>query len=367
MHPERLPVLRADVGQPGPSMVTVTTLSAAQRAALDQMLRAGRSLVEVFSIRVVQHDLPDDDTLPAIAGRYQLLNDKLHFTPHFPWEPGLSYRANFQLKLFDDDAPTGRTTLQFSLPERNRASCATVERIYPSAHNLPENLLRLYVVFSQPMQRGSVAEHVRLIDPDGEPVQDALYRAPVELWDRSMRVLTVLLDPGRLKRGVGPNRELGPPLAAGRDYSLVVGAGMLAGSGRPLDAPVHKRFSVLHPVREAILPERWDLLAPSAHTHLPLELRFPRSLDWALLHSALTVTTTAGQPLTGRITMDADETRWRFTPTFPWASGAYSLTVHSDLEDISGNSPLAPFDRPLRVGGNLRYEEATWDLGFVVS
>ena len=119
-----------------------------------------------------------------------------------------------------------------------------------------------------------------------------------------MRVLTILLDPGRLKRGVGPNRELGSPLTAGRIYTLVIGAGLLDGSGRNLEAPVHKSFSVSPAIREAIVPEQWELRAPPADTRLPLALHFPAPLDWALLHSTLTVTTADGQPLKGQSNLD---------------------------------------------------------------
>ena len=98
-------------------------------------------------------------------------------------------------------------TLEFSLPREQNALATEVNHIFPSGGCLPENLLRFYVCFSNSMQRGRVRSKISLLGPDGEPAPDALYRAPVELWDRSMRRLTILLDPGRLKRGVGPNRD----------------------------------------------------------------------------------------------------------------------------------------------------------------
>src|ERR1700741_2432210 len=98
-----------------------------------------------------------------------------------------------------------------------------VTHIFPLSDVLPENLLRFYVCFSNSMQRGRASEDISLLDSDGQPVADALYRPPCELWDRRMQHLTVLLDPGRLKRWVGPNRELGPPLKAGQAYTLAVG------------------------------------------------------------------------------------------------------------------------------------------------
>ena len=141
--------------------------------------------------------------------------DGIRFIPHFPFESGIRYRASF------DPRPLGRPelsevlTLEFSLPRETGAVRTEVKHVFPSSDSLPENLLRFYVCFSNPMQRGRAEEHIRLLGPDGQPAPDVLYRPPVELWDRSMRHLTILLDPGRLKRGVGPNRELGPPLKGG--------------------------------------------------------------------------------------------------------------------------------------------------------
>jgi hypothetical protein len=127
---------------------------------------------------------------------------------------------------------------------RERSLLATeVEKVFPSSDALPENLLRFYVYFSNSMQRGRAEAEIALLGPDGEPASDTLYRVPVELWDRSMKCLTVLLDPGRLKRGVGPNRELGPPLKAGQVYTLAVGAGILDLSGRGLHKTALSRNS----------------------------------------------------------------------------------------------------------------------------
>jgi hypothetical protein len=68
-------------------------------------------------------------------------------------------------------------------------------------------------------------------------------------WDARRRVR---LDPGRLKRGVGPNRELGPPLKVGEAYTLAVGTEMTDSCGRPLRETVYKRFSVTEAVREPV-------------------------------------------------------------------------------------------------------------------
>jgi hypothetical protein len=239
-----------------------------------------------------------------------------------------------------------------------------VEHIFPSSDSLPENLLRFYTRFSNSMQRGRVEAEISLLGPDGEPAPEVLYRAPVELWDKSMRYLTILLDPGRLKRGVGPNRELGPPLKAGQVYTLAVGAGMTDLSGSHLPETVYKRFCVTDAVREPIAVEQWKIPPPVTDSRQPLMLMFPRPLDWALLSHTITIASTREQSIDGRIVIDQCERRWSFTPTSPWAAASYHVRVASSLEDVCGNSVIAAFDRPLRSGSDLAYNVVSRSIPF---
>jgi hypothetical protein len=239
-----------------------------------------------------------------------------------------------------------------------------VTHIFPSSDLLPENLLRFYVCFSTSMQRGRALEEISLLDSDGQPVADALYRPPVELWDRSMQHLTVLLDPGRLKRGVGPNRELGPPLKLGQMYTLAIGAGMVELSGRRLHKTFYKHFRVTEAVREHIVVEQWKIVPPVTKSCQPLVLMFPRPLDWALLAHTITITSTGEQSIEGSIAIDQDEGRWSFTPNSDWAAGSYRVRVALGLEDVCGNSVIAAFDRPLRLGSDLSYEVTISSIAF---
>lgn len=284
--------------------------------------------------------------------------------PVFPFEPGVSYKASFDPRPFGSPDLPDVLTLEFSLPREPNGRHPEVTHIFPSSDCLPENLLRYYVCFSNPMQRGRGESEISLLGSDGEPVHDLLYRAPVELWDRSMQRLTILLDPGRLKRGVGPNRELGPPLLAGQSYTLVIGAGMTDLSGSQLREAVCKRFRVTDAVREPIAVGQWTLVPPATGSRQPLTLMFPRPLDWALLSQTVAVALTCGRLVNGRIEIDQCERRLSFIPASPWAAGSYHVRIASSLEDVCGNSLIAAFDRPLRSGGNLAYEVAARLLTF---
>jgi hypothetical protein len=356
-------MIDSDPRQPGSGCVSLHNLDPDLIASLSGHTQASHFLKSILQVRVVGPGAPGDEDLPDVFGRYQVMEGGLRFMPHFPFESGIHYRATFDPRPLGRPALSEALTLEFSFPKETSAAPAHVGHVFPSSNSLPENLLRFYLCFSDSMQRGQAEEHIQLLGPDGRPAPDTLYRSPVELWDRSMRHLTVLLDPGRLKRGVGPNRELGPPLKAGLEYTLTVGSGMIDTYGRPLREAFYKRFRVTEAVREHVAVERWMVVPPASRSREPLVLVFPRPLDWALLSQ--TVSVVAGeQPIDGGAVIDQCERRWSFTPTAPWAVGSYQVRVESNLEDVCGNSVIAPFDRPIRACGDCVDGVANRTLSF---
>jgi len=316
-------------------------------------------------VTVAEAGGPEDD-LPDISGGYDILGDGVRFIPHFTFDSGVLFRATLELHTPGRPDLAEVHILEFSFPGEMRAMETKVSHVFPSSDVLPENLLRLYIRFSNPMQRGRAAANIEILGPDGTPVLDILYRSPVELWDRSMTCLTILLDPGRLKRGVGPNRALGPPLAAGLRYTLAIGTGMMDMYGRPLSEAFARSFIVSDAVRTPIVIEEWKISPPAAESHDSLDLSFPRSLDWAQLWQGIAVTSATGQPIDGRIDIDLGETRWRFTPDEPWRAGGHSVFVSPDLEDICGNTPYEPFDAPFRSTEQVAFKTAPRLIPFVV-
>ncbi|GLS32159.1 hypothetical protein SAMN04488498_106103 [Mesorhizobium albiziae] len=335
--------------------------------SLRQWVQAGGKLASILRVKVAQTEATAGDNLPDVFGRYEILGDGLRFIPYFPFERRVTYKASFDPRPFGRRELSEILTLEFSLPGEPDTLPPEVTHVFPSSDHLPENLLRFYVRFSNPMQRGRTEAEILLLGPDGRPAADVLYRAPVELWDASMRQLTILLDPGRLKRGVGPNRELGPPLEVGQEYMLVVGSGMVDLSGNHLPKAFHKRFRVTEAVREHVAVEQWRIAPPAAGSRNPLVLMFPEPLDAALLLQAITVISADGQPVAGRIVVDQCEERWSFAPALPWNAGSYHVRVASGLEDPCGNSVMAAFDRPLRPGSDLTYEAERRSIQFHVA
>jgi hypothetical protein len=353
-----------DKGRVGSACVRIRNLDPNLVSFLGTHPQAGHLLRSILRVRVAGPEVQGCEDLPDVLGHYHVLEGGVRFVPYFPFESGLRYRASFDPRPLGCPDHSEMTTLEFSLPIRVNAEPTRVTDVFPSPDALPENLLRFYVRFSNPMQRGRAEEHIRLLGPEGRPATDVLYRPPRELWDRSMRHLTILLDPGRLKRWVGPNRELGPPLKPGQRYTLAIGAGMVDGSDRLLEQGFYKTFLVTDAIRQPIAVAHWKILLPATGSRKPLTIIFPRSLDWALLYRSITIAPWDGPPMQGGITVDQGERQWSFTPTLPWGAGSYSIRVGSDLEDVCGNGLTAAFDRPLRSGSALTIELANCSIPF---
>jgi hypothetical protein len=361
------PIIRvnSDPTRGGPGSVSACCLGPELAGLLANSAQRNDLLKSIFRVAVAQEPSPETDGLPGVSGRYLVFDDEVRFIPHFPFERDVRYRASFNPRRLGTPESEEVLVLEFAIPsEREARALTTVTHIFPSCGLLPENLLRFYVCFSNSMQRGRMSKEVSLLDADGRPVADALYRPPVELWDRTMRYLTVLLDPGRLKRWVGPNIELGPPLKAGHKYTLQIGSGMTDLYGRSLGTTPRKDFLVGSPIREHISVDDWKVLPPATGSRQALEVTFPNSLDWVLLLRTIAIRSAGGSFIHGQIVVDQCERRWSFIPSSPWVAGAYQIVVESGLEDVCGNSIAGAFDRPLRKGHNLMTERNDSSLIF---
>ncbi|MEM1284999.1 MAG: Ig-like domain-containing protein [Pseudomonadota bacterium] len=262
-------------------------------------------------------------------------NGELHVQPRFSLSQGETYRlalsANDEI-IFESNFAT--VTEEVVIPRLTAFS--------PSHRFVPENTLRFYLTFSEPMAAGQVRDHVSLQFADGTPVESPFLNLATELWDAEQRRLTLLLDPGRIKQGVGPNLQGGPPLVEGNDYRLVVAGDMASASGQPLGEDVSAHFSVSSPQITAIDPSLWSIVPPQPGTREPFFVSFDRVMDQATVQRLLWIEDMSGEAVRGSIVSDG--TMWTLTPQQPWSVGTYQLVAEPNLEDVAGNTIRSAFD-----------------------
>jgi len=214
-----------------------------------------------------------------------------------------------------------------------RALTPLVAAVHPETSEVPANLLRLYIDFSQPMAGDDAFEHVRILDAAGRPIPDAFRE--IELWSRDNRRLMAYVHPGRVKSGLALGDQFGPVLEQGKSYTLEILPGMKARSGRPLQGRFSRPLRVGPPDHEPPNLARWTL-APFPDR---LEIRCDEWLDHAGLEEFVRVD---GVP--GRCRVEGPLVTFR--PEGGFRPGEYRLVVDARLEDLAGNNFIKPFETP---------------------
>lgn len=289
------------------------------------------------TVRVWRSD-SNIDSNPPMMGKPSVELGELVFVPRFPVQAGAKYVVSIQT---EPDSRPSRFVLE--VPGKSEVKTKVVG-FFPSAAQLPENTLKFYVHFSAPMRKGDIYRYVRLREVGGKVVELPFLEIEQEFWSRDSKRLTLLLDPGRIKRGLKPREEMGPILVAGKSYELVVNGSWVDANGNELGTDVVKRFFAVGEDQSQPDPAKWKIGAPAAGSRRPLEILFPDSLDHAMLYRAINVIDSHTNPVQGSVTVSDHEKRWSFQPIQKWRSGSYKIIVSEELEDNAGNSIGRPFD-----------------------
>jgi hypothetical protein len=269
---------------------------------------------------------------PAMLGDYELHGSTLDFRPRFQPSQAVSLYAVYH-------QPDG-TIASALFPAKSgykAASITKVAQLYPTTDTWPANTLKLYIQFSGPMKEGVAWSHIHLLDDAGQPIKQPFVEIDQELWDPAGTRLTVLFDPGRIKRGLLDNTTEGPPLVAGHKYTLKIDKDWPDAAGATLVEGYEKSFSAGPDIREPVEPSGWKITAPGRNQ--ALVVAFPRPMDNALLRSAITVRK-GDAKIPGKVILQDHETRWVFVPDHAWAPGAYQIHVEgtaSGVADLAGN------------------------------
>lgn len=262
-------------------------------------------------------------------------NGEVQIAPRFSLRTG----ARFALTInWPNAAPF---SAEFAL-NAVAAAAPDLVKFSPQQSLIPANTLRFYLSFSEPMARGQVRDSIRLVRGDSQIVDSPFLNLETELWDGNQKRLTLLLDPGRIKQGVGPNAIAGAPLVDGQRYQLVVSGKMKSAKGVVLGSDRRAVFEVGAPERRAIDPQGWDVTTPRSGSSLPFTVAFDRIMDSGAALRLLSLIDPNGSAVSGMLYTDGGG--WSLTPSTPWEPGHYQLLVDPELEDVAGNTIRAAFD-----------------------
>jgi hypothetical protein len=281
--------------------------------------------------------LSGDKNKTAVMGNYTFNNHTFLFEPLIPFTRGMKYEAYVHdRKIWD-----------FGIFPPETGAAPAVKAVYPMLDTVPENILKIYIEFSQPMREGGSAKYVSLIKNDNDTLRNVFLDLQPELWNENRTVLTLWLDPGRIKRDLQPNLKLGAPLHAKDKYKLFVSSEWPNAQGRVLQHSFNWPFTTAVRNETSPDPNKWKITLPSRSSQEALWVSFDKPLDHFLLGECIHVKDASGKMIKGKIIVSPEDRGCRFTPEHPWAAGKYEIAIDSKLEDLCGNNLNRPFDRDI--------------------
>ena len=280
----------------------------------------------------------------VVAGKFITKGEDFIFIPDFPLLDHITYTL-----VSDSDSHI------FSLKAKTNIA-PVVTQIYPTATELPENLLRMYIQFSKPMKTVGNLENIKLVDENGMQIKGAIFNNVYELWDATQTQLTIIFDPSRVKTGLIANETLGRALQAGENVRLVVDH-LQDIYGQPMEHPYTKRFTVVK--EDVIAPDTdlWEMELPTSNENAAFKLHFVDAIDEMSLLNRIKMYTDSGEVLKGMIHLKNEERTWEFIPEENWMPGKYLIKVNTRLADPSGNNLNGLFDH--KIGGLKNEKEGT--------
>ncbi|MET0299268.1 MAG: hypothetical protein ABW036_05890 [Flavitalea sp.] len=296
------------------------------------------------------------DHAEGILGNSAIIGNEnlIAFYPAVPFSPGKTYQVFYKNKLISE----------FKIRNSTSVASTSITAVYPSIDTLPANLLKLYIVFSAPMQESVSSKYIQVIDEKGDTLKDVFLDLQPELWNESRTVLTTWFDPGRIKRDLQPNLEKGNPLIAGKQYKVIVSKRWSDKEGQQLTNDFQKQFVVIRRDEKVPDPTTWKLIVPPANSSDPLKISFDESLDYFLLTECIAMIDAQGRPVKTKIEISPGQRGVEIFPTPFLSPGKYKLRVLSKLEDLAGNNLNRPFDNDLRSAQKkeVPYVELEFDV-----
>lgn len=317
--------------------------------------KSGSLVVKLGQLSEIHSDLSDADwgqslslrlaqpaDAPAILGkrRFHPATKEIEFIPRFPLVGGSKIRV--EISIADHPKPIWNQVIRVPMKNAERSKISVV---YPTSNRLPENLLKFYVHFSGPMQTGNIYEYLSIIDDSSNSkIRLPFLELEQELWSRDRTRVTLLFDPGRIKRELKPRLDLGPVIEAGKKYRLEISGSWPDIHGFPLGVDFIKRFDVLPPEKSVIHLQRWKVKTPKKGSRDEVVIDFDKPLDAALARRVIGIYRGEILQHPRSIELTRHETRWTWHPKQDWAAGDYRIQVAAELEDLCGNRVDRVFD-----------------------
>jgi hypothetical protein len=290
-----------------------------------------QSTPEFYRGDILQEDLGRQS---PILGNFESKGNRLVFKPTVPLNLGQSYTmvCEGQLEHFQVDLPDDYQRLE-------------VEAVFPSAPEVPANILKWYLRFNRPVSPVSIYQYIHFTHQNGDTISRAVLPLTNALLNDAGTQLTLWIEPGRQKRSLGPNEKLGAVFQENHSYQLSIAKALKDQNGVSMLQDWKVNFTTTSADRQSPGLNDWTLNVPNKNTNDALIIDTKDQLDFASTLAALRCIGKDGRPVNGDFHLLENEQIISFIPSVNWLPGTYKIILAASLEDLAGNNLNRLFDQ----------------------
>lgn len=297
--------------------------------------RDDRQPSDILKIFMIQEGKESETPL---LGNYSVTEDTLFFEPQFELGDGLAFSAHFYNK--NDTVKSFYKTPSISL---NINKEVVIKDIFPRSHEIPKNILTLYVEFSEPMMEDEAAfRFINLYNENDEILPNVWLNK--SRWVNN-KILMLMIHPGRVKSGISYYDNLGDIFDVGKKYHLEITNKVKPLYKNAKVKPFIKEFKIIEAETSCpkILSNKINKL--KKNTREKLKIVFSRTMDLYSILGGISVSTyKTNLNIEGELVPGKDDTEWYFVPDKPWQEEKYTLIFSTYVSDPSGNGLIKPFE-----------------------
>lgn len=295
------------------------------------------------------------DNSTAILGSFYSDKKTKTFTPIIPFTNGETYAIKKNKSI----------VLSFAIKSKVKTEAPQLLNIYPTVNEVPENLLKMYFEFSKPMQEvGSTLDFIQVFNKTTNKKVDIFLELETELWNKSHTILTLWLDPGRIKKDLIPNKEKGLPIVKGHEYEIKINALFRDANGSNLDKDYLKTFTVIEADKNKPSIDNWNVITSIATNH-DIKIEFNEPLDAILLQETIKIYDVSNNVIDAKMMLSNNQKSIELKHTNGLKGGKYKVRIESRLEDLAGNNLNRLFDEDLQ-SNKPKDTSAIKEISFII-
>ncbi len=323
----------------------------------ENQITISNSEVITENILVFKGEIPEDQ-LPvttSILGKIVKKEKEIHFIPIVPFGWNQKYTVLYN-----------HTITHFSLPVPENYEFLSVSKIYPTSSRLPSNLLKWYIRFSKPINTAHIYDHIKFVNASGDTLSRVVLRLENALISDNATLLTLWIEPGRQKRDLIPNKQLGPVFNNQENYSLIISKNIKDNKGVSMQKDFIHPFLITDTDRVKLAINTWEINSIEANSRGNLLIKCDEPIDYGSSLNNITILNSNDQEVTGTWDLLNQEKVIAFKPKEPWKKDSYEVHFDAGIEDLAGNNLYRLFDNELHTISDKEIPIESYKLEFII-